>query len=83
VKIRIGLGREWQAGANAFNTTALKNLNVLAVTPGPSETTCVYLAKWRPARKRSTCTSWKTGEASRSVHVSDGGECEAGVKRKR
>ncbi|KAJ7613458.1 hypothetical protein FB45DRAFT_759128 [Roridomyces roridus] len=31
VKIRVELGREWQAAANAFNTTALKNLKALAV----------------------------------------------------
>lgn len=31
VKIRIELGREWQASANAFNTTAIKNLKTLAV----------------------------------------------------
>ncbi|KAK7062719.1 hypothetical protein VNI00_000207 [Paramarasmius palmivorus] len=31
VKIRIELGREWQSGANAFNTTAIKNLKTLAV----------------------------------------------------
>ncbi|KIM38601.1 hypothetical protein M413DRAFT_30139, partial [Hebeloma cylindrosporum] len=33
VKIRIELGREWQASANAFNTNALKNLKSLAL-PG-------------------------------------------------
>ncbi|PPQ76646.1 hypothetical protein CVT26_013900, partial [Gymnopilus dilepis] len=33
VKIRIEIGREWQAGANAFNTNALKNLKSLAL-PG-------------------------------------------------
>ncbi|KAJ7620414.1 cytoplasmic protein [Roridomyces roridus] len=31
VKIRVELGREWQAAANAFNTTALKNLKALAI----------------------------------------------------
>ncbi|KAJ7136330.1 hypothetical protein C8R43DRAFT_894032, partial [Mycena crocata] len=31
VKIRIELGREWQAAANAFNTAALKNLKTLAI----------------------------------------------------
>ncbi|KAF9556881.1 hypothetical protein CPC08DRAFT_764947 [Agrocybe pediades] len=31
VKIRIELGREWQASANAFNTNALKNLKSLAL----------------------------------------------------
>ncbi|KAJ7669846.1 hypothetical protein DFH06DRAFT_1037850, partial [Mycena polygramma] len=34
VKIRVELGREWQAGVNAFNTTALKNLKSLALGPG-------------------------------------------------
>ncbi|KAE9392987.1 SMAD/FHA domain-containing protein [Gymnopus androsaceus JB14] len=38
VKIRIELGREWQSGANKFNTNAIKNLKALAqavtVTPG-------------------------------------------------
>ncbi|KAJ6574524.1 SMAD/FHA domain-containing protein, partial [Mycena capillaripes] len=36
VKIRIELGREWQAAANAFNTTALKNLKSLAIAPSAS-----------------------------------------------
>ncbi|KAF8885372.1 hypothetical protein CPB84DRAFT_131767 [Gymnopilus junonius] len=31
VKIRVEIGREWQAHANAFNTTALKNLKSLAL----------------------------------------------------
>ncbi|KAJ7438520.1 hypothetical protein B0H11DRAFT_1884441 [Mycena galericulata] len=31
VKIRVELGREWQAGANAFNTAALRNLKALAI----------------------------------------------------
>lgn len=31
VKIRVELGREWQAAPNAFNTSALKNLKTLAV----------------------------------------------------
>ncbi|KJA18296.1 hypothetical protein HYPSUDRAFT_45486 [Hypholoma sublateritium FD-334 SS-4] len=35
VKIRIEVGREWQAGANAFNTNALKNLKSLAL-PAPA-----------------------------------------------
>lgn len=30
VKIRLELGREWQAGANAFNTNAIKSLKALA-----------------------------------------------------
>ncbi|KAJ6476694.1 hypothetical protein C8R47DRAFT_1178840 [Mycena vitilis] len=34
VKIRVELGREWQAGVNKFNTTALKNLKALALGPG-------------------------------------------------
>ncbi|KAJ7088175.1 hypothetical protein C8R44DRAFT_819616 [Mycena epipterygia] len=33
VKIRVELGREWQAAANAFNTNALKNLKTLAIAP--------------------------------------------------
>ncbi|KAF8876582.1 SMAD/FHA domain-containing protein, partial [Infundibulicybe gibba] len=33
VKIRIEVGREWQAAANAFNTNALKNLKTLAAAP--------------------------------------------------
>ncbi|KAF5372335.1 hypothetical protein D9615_009278 [Tricholomella constricta] len=33
VKIRIELGREWQAGANAFNTNTLKILKTLSVAP--------------------------------------------------
>ncbi|RDB16606.1 putative E3 ubiquitin-protein ligase dma1 [Hypsizygus marmoreus] len=33
VKIRIEIGREWQAGANAFNTEALNNIKTLAVSP--------------------------------------------------
>ncbi|KXN91590.1 putative E3 ubiquitin-protein ligase dma1 [Leucoagaricus sp. SymC.cos] len=41
VKIRIEIGREWQAGANAFNTNAFKNLKALAtpVTNGAGLTT--------------------------------------------
>ncbi|KAF9442443.1 hypothetical protein P691DRAFT_779414 [Macrolepiota fuliginosa MF-IS2] len=30
VKIKVEIGREWQAGVNVFNTTAFKNLKVLA-----------------------------------------------------
>ncbi|TFK65261.1 hypothetical protein BDN72DRAFT_736475, partial [Pluteus cervinus] len=37
VKIRIEIGREWQSGANAFNTTAFKNLKTLM--PGKSNGT--------------------------------------------
>ncbi|TRM59030.1 hypothetical protein BD626DRAFT_409606 [Schizophyllum amplum] len=37
VKIRIELGREWQAAANAFNTNALKNLKTLAVSTDPTK----------------------------------------------
>ena len=37
VKIRVEIGREWQAGANAFNTNALRNLTSLALpTPLPA-----------------------------------------------
>ncbi|KAE9389398.1 hypothetical protein BT96DRAFT_1003298 [Gymnopus androsaceus JB14] len=40
VKIRIELGREWQSGANQFNTNAIRNLKALAqavtVTPDAS-----------------------------------------------
>ncbi|KAF8340226.1 hypothetical protein F5887DRAFT_1077023 [Amanita rubescens] len=36
VKIRVEIGREWQASANAFNTTALKNLKNLAAVVGPA-----------------------------------------------
>ncbi|KAE9383282.1 hypothetical protein BT96DRAFT_1009425 [Gymnopus androsaceus JB14] len=40
VKIRIELGREWQSGANQFNTNAIRNLKALAqavtVTPSAS-----------------------------------------------
>ncbi|KAK2462838.1 hypothetical protein APHAL10511_005150 [Amanita phalloides] len=36
VKIRVEVGREWQAGANAFNTAALKNLKNLAAVVGPN-----------------------------------------------
>ncbi|KAK1223621.1 hypothetical protein PQX77_013518, partial [Marasmius sp. AFHP31] len=32
VKIRVEIGREWQASANAFNTTAIRNLKTLAVS---------------------------------------------------
>ncbi|KAM6495082.1 hypothetical protein JOM56_009705 [Amanita muscaria] len=32
----VEVGREWQAGANAFNTTALKNLKNLAAVVGPA-----------------------------------------------
>ncbi|KAF7324479.1 putative E3 ubiquitin-protein ligase dma1 [Mycena kentingensis (nom. inval.)] len=35
VKIRIEVGREWQAAANAFNTAALQNLRTLAIAPTP------------------------------------------------
>ncbi|KAJ7461131.1 hypothetical protein FB451DRAFT_1044573 [Mycena latifolia] len=35
VKIRIEVGREWQAAANAFNTNALKNLKTLAIAAPP------------------------------------------------
>jgi len=31
VRIRVGIGRQWQHGANAFNTTAFKNLTALAL----------------------------------------------------
>ncbi|KAK0470923.1 SMAD/FHA domain-containing protein [Armillaria novae-zelandiae] len=37
VKIRIELGREWQAAANAFNTNALKNLKSLSATVAPAK----------------------------------------------
>ncbi|KAF8066540.1 hypothetical protein FPV67DRAFT_1195020 [Lyophyllum atratum] len=37
VKIRIELGREWQAGANAFNTNTLKILKTLALPAAPSK----------------------------------------------
>ncbi|KAF9439636.1 hypothetical protein P691DRAFT_780222, partial [Macrolepiota fuliginosa MF-IS2] len=30
VKIKVEIGREWQAGVNVFNTTAFKNLKALA-----------------------------------------------------
>ncbi|KDR79348.1 hypothetical protein GALMADRAFT_223575 [Galerina marginata CBS 339.88] len=45
VKIRIEIGREWQASANAFNTNALKNLKSLAlpVAPGKQPVTTVKL----------------------------------------
>ncbi|KAF8154458.1 hypothetical protein B0H34DRAFT_523907 [Crassisporium funariophilum] len=33
VKIRVEIGREWQSGANAFNTNALKNLKTMALPP--------------------------------------------------
>ncbi|KAG5651138.1 hypothetical protein H0H81_009749 [Sphagnurus paluster] len=36
VKIRIEVGREWQAGANAFNTNTLKVLKSLSVAPTKS-----------------------------------------------
>ncbi|KAJ6628323.1 hypothetical protein B0H10DRAFT_1990862 [Mycena sp. CBHHK59/15] len=36
VKIRVELGREWQAAANAFNTNALRNLKTLAIGNPPS-----------------------------------------------
>ncbi|KIL60360.1 hypothetical protein M378DRAFT_923051 [Amanita muscaria Koide BX008] len=36
VKIRVEVGREWQAGANAFNTAALKNLKNLAAVVAPA-----------------------------------------------
>ncbi|KAK2464068.1 hypothetical protein APHAL10511_003898 [Amanita phalloides] len=36
VKIRVEVGREWQAGANAFNTAALKNLKNLAAVVSPN-----------------------------------------------
>ncbi|KAL0581252.1 hypothetical protein V5O48_000735 [Marasmius crinis-equi] len=36
VKIRVEIGREWQASANAFNTTAIKNLKTLAVSMAAS-----------------------------------------------
>ncbi|KIY47743.1 SMAD/FHA domain-containing protein, partial [Fistulina hepatica ATCC 64428] len=38
VKIRIEVGREWQASANAFNTNALRNLKSLAATVTPTKT---------------------------------------------
>ncbi|KZT25843.1 SMAD/FHA domain-containing protein [Neolentinus lepideus HHB14362 ss-1] len=39
VKIRVEVGREWQAAANAFNTNALKQLKALSIpsTSKPSE----------------------------------------------
>ncbi|KAG9309715.1 SMAD/FHA domain-containing protein [Chiua virens] len=37
VKIKIEVGREWQAGANAFNTHAISQLKALAVTNDPSK----------------------------------------------
>ncbi|KAG6370484.1 SMAD/FHA domain-containing protein [Boletus reticuloceps] len=36
VKIKIEVGREWQAGANAFNTHAISQLKALAVTTDPA-----------------------------------------------
>ncbi|KDQ53957.1 hypothetical protein JAAARDRAFT_197059 [Jaapia argillacea MUCL 33604] len=35
VKMRLELGREWQAGANVFNTNALKQLKALAIPSVP------------------------------------------------
>ncbi|KAF8552308.1 hypothetical protein OG21DRAFT_1384005, partial [Imleria badia] len=37
VKIKIEVGREWQAGANAFNTHAITQLKALAVTTDPKD----------------------------------------------
>ncbi|KAG5644431.1 hypothetical protein DXG03_008526 [Asterophora parasitica] len=38
VKIRVELGREWQAGANAFNTNTLKILKTLSAPAKPTPT---------------------------------------------
>ncbi|KAJ7930839.1 hypothetical protein B0H13DRAFT_875718 [Mycena leptocephala] len=55
VKIRVELGREWQAGVNAFNTTALKNLKSLAIAPSPSAPAASGgVASAGPRRKGST-----------------------------
>ncbi|KAJ7241553.1 SMAD/FHA domain-containing protein, partial [Mycena rebaudengoi] len=48
VKIRIEVGREWQAGVNAFNTNALKNLKTLAIAPPAAGATAA--GKKRPTR---------------------------------
>ncbi|KAG6917149.1 hypothetical protein DXG01_003662 [Tephrocybe rancida] len=45
VKIRIELGREWQAGANAFNTNTFKILKTLQVPALPSKSTSGSSAK--------------------------------------
>ncbi|KAI9462566.1 SMAD/FHA domain-containing protein [Boletus coccyginus] len=37
VKIKIEVGREWQAAANAFNTHAITQLKALAVTTDPAK----------------------------------------------
>ncbi|KAH9965275.1 hypothetical protein BC827DRAFT_1183518 [Russula dissimulans] len=36
VRIRVEIGREWQASANAFNTTALRQLKSLATAAAPA-----------------------------------------------
>ncbi|KAI0254551.1 SMAD/FHA domain-containing protein, partial [Lactifluus subvellereus] len=36
VRIRVEIGREWQASANAFNTNALRQLKTLATTNPPA-----------------------------------------------
>ncbi|KAF5354055.1 hypothetical protein D9756_006971 [Leucocoprinus leucothites] len=41
VKIRIEIGREWQAGINAFNTNAFKNLKALALPSHNNSTAAV------------------------------------------
>ncbi|KAJ3724381.1 hypothetical protein C8R42DRAFT_448470 [Lentinula raphanica] len=49
VRIRVEIGREWQSGANKFNTTAIKNLKSLAQAvsqtgpPGASKSKAVGL----------------------------------------
>ncbi|KAG8924662.1 hypothetical protein FRC00_004875 [Tulasnella sp. 408] len=35
IKVEVGQGREWQGGANAFNTAALKQLRTLQAVEGP------------------------------------------------
>ncbi|KZP11001.1 hypothetical protein FIBSPDRAFT_196959, partial [Athelia psychrophila] len=50
VKIRIEVGREWQAAANAFNTNALTQLKSLAVSVVPDSTTGAPAPK-KPSQK--------------------------------
>ncbi|KAF7329863.1 RING-type domain-containing protein [Mycena kentingensis (nom. inval.)] len=56
VKIRIEVGREWQAAANAFNTAALKNLRTLAIAPGPDASAAGPAAGEKKKRKGPTAS---------------------------
>ncbi|KAJ6478693.1 hypothetical protein DFH09DRAFT_1056231 [Mycena vulgaris] len=54
VKIRVEVGREWQAAANAFNTNALRNLKTLAIAaPAPGALVAGGAPGTGPAKRKA------------------------------